>query len=748
MSASLGTVLVVDDQAANRELLAGYLEGVPCTLQEAADGEAALAAVAASPPDVILLDVMMPGLDGYLVTERLKADPRTATIPIVLVTALQERADRLRGLEAGADEFLSKPVDRVELVARVRTLLRLKRLRDEREARVAAERARLARVMTYLPDGVLLFEGPDACLALANPAASAVLGWSLIEGAPFAAQPVARRFAWPDGTPCRLDALPLARALHGGEASLGEELLVFLPDGHTRPILVSATPIPTPPDAPRLAVLVCQDVSRLKEAERRQAEFVAIASHELRTPMTSLVGYTELLLHRDVEADTRRVWLETMHEEGLRLAGILNDLLDLARLDSGRTELTLGPQDLSAAISQVLAVLRGTAPRHTLEAHVEPGLPPALADADKLQQILVNLVGNAIKYSPAGGRVRVQARRVADEAEVRVSDEGIGIPPEELPKLFTRFHRVHRPETEGIEGTGLGLALTKELVERHHGRITVASTPGEGTEFAFTLPLLLIHPALAPPRPLVLVVTRASATEQAEALCAQLEAAGYAPRWVRSLPELRHASRAQTPAAVIVGLDAHAALDGWEVLVALRDDPRTAALPVLLVAAWDAAQVGRTLGATEYLVKPVRPQELLAVLRRLAQPTAGAVLAIDDDAPTRALLAAVLRGQGFRVAVATGGVEGLARARAELPAAVILDLMMPDMDGFAVLERLRADPRTQAVPVVVFTGKELTPAERRWLTERSAALLRKAPYVGEDLLAALRRAVPLGAATA
>jgi signal transduction histidine kinase len=689
--------------------------------------------------------VMMPGLDGYAVTERLKADPRTATIPIVLVTALQERADRLRGLEAGADEFLTKPVDRFELVVRVRTLLRLKRLRDEREAGREAERGRLASLISYLPDGVLLLEGAEARLVLANAAASAVLGWPLTVGEPFAAQPAAPRLMGTDGAPCALDELPHARALRGGQASLGEELRVVLPDGRMRPILMSSTPVPTAPGAPALIALVCQDISRLKEAEQRQAEFVAIASHELRTPMTSLVGFTELLLHREVADTTRRAWLETMHEEGLRLAAILNDLLDLARLDSGHLELALGPQDLRAAIGQALTLLREPAQRHTLEAQIEADLPPALADADKLQQVLVNLVGNAIKYSPAGGRVRVQARRVADEAEVRVCDEGIGIPADELPKLFTRFHRVRRPETEGIEGTGLGLALTKELVERHHGRITVASTPGQGTEFAFTLPLMLAQVIPGGARPLVLVVTRATATGQAESLCAQLEGAGYASRWVRSLPELRQSAHARPPAAVVIGLDPGDGLDGWEVLATLRTDPLTAALPVLLVAAWDEQPVGRTLGATEYLVKPVRPQELLAVLGRLTRPAEGGILAIDDDAPTRALLAAVLRGQGFRVTVAAGGVEGLARVQAELPTAIILDLMMPDMDGFEVLERLRADARTQHVPVVVFTGKALTPQEKRWLSERSAALLRKAPHASEDLVAALQRAVPLGA---
>ncbi len=160
------------------------------------------------------------------------------------------------------------------------------------------------------------------------------------------------------------------------------------------------------------------------------------------------------------------------------------------------------------------------------------------------------------------------------------------------------------------------------------------------------------------------------------------------------------------------------------------------------MADWDAQPPGRTLGATEYLVKPVRPRELLSVLRRLMRPAPGPILAVDDDAAMRAVLAATLRGQGFPVALAGSGEEGLERAQADLPAAIVLDLMMPGMDGFEMLERLRANSRTALVPVVVFTGKELTLDEKRWLTERSAALLRKAPHVTEDLVAALQRAVP------
>ena len=233
------------------------------------------------------------------------------------------------------------------------------------------------------------------------------------------------------------------------------------------------------------------EVARLaarREADRLKSEFVSIASHEFRTPLASLVGFTELLLSDETSEEERKEWVETMHSDATRLSHIVEELLDVSKIEDGGLEVQPEPVDLVAVIQGVLASFEPHATRHAIEVECAAEVPPAWADGGKVEQVLTNLVSNAIKYSPAGGTVTLSAAAAAGAVRLRVADEGLGLPPEEIPHLFGRFHRIQDSAREGIVGTGLGLYICKQLVELQGGKIW-AESPGAGQGSVFTVEL-------------------------------------------------------------------------------------------------------------------------------------------------------------------------------------------------------------------------------------------------------------------
>jgi signal transduction histidine kinase len=229
-------------------------------------------------------------------------------------------------------------------------------------------------------------------------------------------------------------------------------------------------------------------VAALEELNRLKSEFISIASHELRTPMTTIMGFSELLLEHDTPPETRQRWIAFINKESCQLSALIDDMLDVSRIETGRVVLRPRPVDLPAAVDEVLAQLAASAPSHTLSTDLAPAAGNLIADPEKLRQILTNLVSNAIKYSPNGGRVGVTARLDGDRVNLAVSDEGVGIPPGYRERIFDRFQRVESAETRGIRGTGLGLYIVRHLVELHGGTIEVESEPGQGSTFRVSLP--------------------------------------------------------------------------------------------------------------------------------------------------------------------------------------------------------------------------------------------------------------------
>jgi signal transduction histidine kinase/DNA-binding response OmpR family regulator len=486
---------------------------------------------------------------------------------------------------------------------------------------------------------------------------------------------------------------------------------------------------------------------QLEAANRHKSEFLASMSHELRTPLNAIIGFSEVLLERffgDL-GSKQEEYLQDILDSGRHLLSLINDILDLSKVEAGRMELELGSFSLPEALENGLTMVRERASRHgiTLSLDVDPVIDVIEADERKVKQVVFNLLSNAVKFTPDGGQVGIKAGMDHREIRIIVWDTGIGIAPEDQERIFEEFQQVGEGYTEKREGTGLGLALAKRFVELQGGQIWVESEVGHGSRFTFTLPVriapqLEVTPALAErpavgpecEGPVVLVVE--DDPQATELLRLYLEGAGYCVEVARDGEEGFDKARLLHPALLTLDL-LLPKVDGWDLLVRLKGEPATHEIPVVIVSIVDQRGRGFALGAADYLVKPISREELLNALHRVGltqrrQREVVTILTIDDDPMAVELVEAILTGEGFRVLKAYGGEEGLTVARQELPALIILDLLMPDVDGFAVVERLRADPVTAAIPIVILTSKSLTPDEKDRLNGEIAYLARKGEF--------------------
>jgi signal transduction histidine kinase/DNA-binding response OmpR family regulator len=496
----------------------------------------------------------------------------------------------------------------------------------------------------------------------------------------------------------------------------------------------------------------------LENASRLKSEFLANMSHELRTPLNAILGFSELLQDGGETAATRLIYLRTIHESGAHLLALINDILDLAKVEAGQMDLHLEEVDAPDIVGGVVATLQPLAERKHIivEAFSEAGIR-LTADAGKVKQILYNLLSNAIKFTPEAGLVRVQASAAGEAVRFSVTDTGIGIAEEDQERVFHEFQQVDGAASRQYEGTGLGLALTRRFAELHGGRIWLESTLGQGSTFHVEIPAqplmreqsVSTNGMWAPPdavsmngaAPLVLVVENDA--QSANLLCAYLTRGGYRSQIAADGLEVMEKARSLKPVAITLDiLLPH--VDGWELLRSLKADETTRDIPVVIVSVVDDEQLGYALGAADYFVKPVERQALLA---RLAAHTLTAqlkdrevrVLVVDDDPAAVELISGMLAPIGFTVLRASGGTEGIALAKAQLPEVILLDLMMPDVSGFDVVSALKSEARTRDIPILIVTAKDMTAAEKNQLNGQVTAILAKGSSVRIELLTWLRQ---------
>ncbi len=483
----------------------------------------------------------------------------------------------------------------------------------------------------------------------------------------------------------------------------------------------------------------------LEAAGRHKSEFLASMSHELRTPLNAVIGFSEVLLERMVGDLTERQeeYLRDIWSSGKHLLELLNDILDLSKVEAGRMRLESSAFLVEEALESGLTMMRERALAKGVTLVLDVASDVGVVETDELRfkQVVLNLVSNAVKFTPTGGEVAVRAVRSGRDLVVTVVDTGVGVAPQDRERIFESFQQGGRAAGRQ-EGTGLGLTLSKRIVALLGGRMWLESEVGVGSTFGFSVPAG--HPAAggdAPAGSGPLVVLVEDDRRSLELLTLYLEGAGLRVVAVQDGRAGLEAVRRLRPAAVVLDIRIPG-IDGWEVLAALKLDPATASIPVIVVSMLDERGRGFALGAAEYLVKPAGRDDVLAAVRRTGLLGDGdrVLLAVDDDPAVLELVSTVMGAAGWSVLTAQDGETGLELARSRQPSVVLLDLLMPGMDGFAVADALRADPATSGIPVVILTAKAMTPGDKDRLHGRIAHVAQKGTVPPSALVELVRRA--------
>jgi len=536
--------------------------------------------------------------------------------------------------------------------------------------------------------------------------------------------------------------------------------------GAYRHMSVRAVPILEPDGTLREWVGTHTDITERKEAEAAieaaraaaeaanaaKSQFLANMSHELRTPLSAVIGYSEMVQEEledigeaDLVTDMKKIETNARH-----LLGLINDVLDISKIEADRVEIYAEDFEVAAVVQEVAVTVEGLVAKkgNTLALELEPGLGSAHTDVTKLRQCLINLLSNAAKFTE-DGRITLAVTRADGALRFAVTDTGIGMTQEQLGKLFERFTQADASTTRRFGGTGLGLAITRAFAEMLGGAIAVESRDGAGTTFTLTLPARFetgagedAGPAASDPgeRGTILVVDDDAATR--DLLARFLEREGFAVTVAEDGRRGLDLARSLHPRAVLLDVTMPQ-MDGWAVLRAIRADPEIGATPIVMVTVLDEQNLAFSLGATDYLQKPLDWGSLRQIVERFRPASGdGAILVVEDEADVRDHVCAYLAREGFPVREAENGLRALESLEAERPSLILLDLMMPEMDGFAFLRALRARPDSRDVPVVVLTAKDITAEDRRRLAGQADRVLAKGSTGLNELARELRALIP------
>jgi two-component system, sensor histidine kinase and response regulator len=701
-------ILIAEDSLTQAARLEHLLREQGYDVRIAGSGSKALRAAREKPPTLLISDIVMPEMDGYTLCKQIKTDEKLKDVPVVLLTSLTAAEEVLKALECGADSFIRKPYDAEYLLSRTEHILTNLTLRQAAGMKLGAE----------------IYLGGKKYFITSERQQILDLLFSTF-----------------------MDAVRM-------NADLEEK--------QTRLLQMAGE---LEKKVEELAAANQELEVRGREIERAtqmKSKFLANMSHDLRTPLNAIVGFSGLLEDQTAGElnDKQKRFVNHIKQGADHLLQLINDILDLSKIEAGQLEIRCEDFRIQDAMPEVLSIIRPLAMAKKIEIHEDmPAQQPVYADRVRFKQVLYNLLSNAVKFTPQAGRIAIDCVDDGKQVRISVADTGVGIRREDQKLVFDEFRQIGDiGQDPANRGTGLGLAITKRLVEQQGGAITLESELGKGSCFSFTLPAgsgAVSSPAprpsavagASPRKPLILIVdNEASARE----LLATHLGSEYRVALAQSGAEALARAKELRPDAIALDVLMDNG-DGFDVLTALRKDPETRGLPVIILSVIDRKRVGFALGATDYLVKPIRKSVLLETFNKHVPSRIdddAAILLVDDDPRTLELLEQTLRAVGYETQSVRSGARALEVLSSKLIGAVMLDLLMPEMDGFQVIRHIRGQETLRDLPIFVMTGKTLTSEELTLLGRETQAWFQKDGSWQQQLATEIHRAMRRKAASA